>query len=486
MSKAPHPNQKSVNEDVKKESKEKMMSPERKKRLEETLRREKHRGLLTKNFAARYGTEEKIRKTVSKLVSQYLEHTAHITESSLVQLDQQIKAALTAPVAVPSPEAQKEEAKVAARPKDADPDPAKDKKLPERREIRQLADEDKEWAAIMRFNNGLYEEDLAKEAARKREQMLKTRAELRQQMEENEKRAAQHRNEDMRYYNLQDKHLAHLAMEEKTRKAEELKRKEEEKQRLEAAVVAERMRKHKLQERVDKDDAEYVQRVKAGLTDEARRQQERKRLEREHMQTLIQENEASKKRREEQRTEQKKIDAKSIETYTKMLDQQEQARKDEVEYREKKTQELMVTMADTVLKDLAEKRRHEDELLAQHQREKDLHEQLDENARLQRIRDNQAQLRGYLHQQMEDKAKLTQQERELNVQQAAVWKANLAEYEREEKEILTKTRIVNKQNAEYLQKQVRAARSKGKTGNLLSQDEYLMNRQLLEKAKPTA
>ena len=79
--------------------------------------------------------------------------------------------------------------------------------------------------------------------------------------------------------------------------------------------------------------------------------------------------------------------------YTAMLKQQEDDRQAEFERREKRAQEFMGRMADTVIKQMDAKQRDEDEKVRQYEMEREMQERLNDQLQYQRHKDDQQRMR---------------------------------------------------------------------------------------------
>ncbi len=72
-----------------------------------------------------------------------------------------------------------------------------------------------------------------------------------------------------------------------------------------------------------------------------------------------------------------------------MLKQQEDDRREEFERREKRAQEFMGRMADTVIKQMDEKQREEDEKVRQYEMEREMQQRLNDQLEYQRHKGDQ-------------------------------------------------------------------------------------------------
>jgi hypothetical protein len=75
---------------------------------------------------------------------------------------------------------------------------------------------------------------------------------------------------------------------------------------------------------------------------------------------------------------------------------------------------------------------------------------LEDEKRLELAKQRKLETREYLHRQMQDKKTREQQERELNDQQAIMWKKDKELFETEEQRLASKIKDINAQNADFL------------------------------------
>ena len=93
------------------------------------------------------------------------------------------------------------------------------------------------------------------------------------------------------------------------------------------------------------------------------------------------------------------------------------------------------------------------------------------------------ELKKYLDMQIEEKKKEDEFLKSLDYEQARIWAIDCKKYNDDEKEIQNKLRTMNKRNMKILMDQINKKRSKNE--NNMSDNEYAMNKNLLEKAKAT-
>ena len=75
----------------------------------------------------------------------------------------------------------------------------------------------------------------------------------------------------------------------------------------------------------------------------------------------------------------------------------------EIKQREQRAQEFMNRMADTVIKNMDNRAKEEEEKIRRYEAEKELRERMADEAKMNRMKTEQQRMRDYLAKQMEDK-----------------------------------------------------------------------------------
>lgn len=82
-------------------------------------------------------------------------------------------------------------------------------------------------------------------------------------------------------------------------------------------------------------------------------------------------------------------------------------------------------MADTVIKNMDDKARHDEEKIRRYEMEKEMRERLEDEKRMNKVKMEQQRMRDFLAKQMEEKKYREQLEKALNDEQAVMWKSDL-------------------------------------------------------------
>lgn len=114
-------------------------------------------------------------------------------------------------------------------------------------------------------------------------------------------------------------------------------------------------------------------------------------------------------------------DIKSILDYTKVLDKQENERKAYFRNIEMKANNFLAKMSQTVLKDMENANKQEEERMKKYLQEKEERIVAKEKAKLEEIRLQKRDMRGFLDKQVEEKKKYKDFEKYLETAQAKIW-----------------------------------------------------------------
>ena len=160
-----------------------------------------------------------------------------------------------------------------------------------------------------------------------------------------------------------------------------------------------------------------------------------------------------------------------------MLEKQEQDRINEFKAREQRAQDFMNRMADTVIKNMDDKQREEDEKIRRYEMEKEMRERMEDERRFKKVKTEQQRMREFLNKQMDEKKHREGLEKALNDEQAVMWKQDLRNYTEEERRLMDKINKINKDNANFLKEQMDQKHGKNKKMN---KQEFLLNKPLLK------
>lgn len=117
-------------------------------------------------------------------------------------------------------------------------------------------------------------------------------------------------------------------------------------------------------------------------------------------------------------------------------------------------------MADTVIKSMDDRQREEEEKIRRYEMEKELRERMEDEKRFNKLKSEQARMRDFLGKQMNEKKHRENLEKALNDEQAYMWKQDHQNYSEEERRLQEKINKINKENADFLKRQMDDKHSK--------------------------
>lgn len=136
-------------------------------------------------------------------------------------------------------------------------------------------------------------------------------------------------------------------------------------------------------------------------------------------------NEENKKLQAIQKQKERIDDIKSAEDYTKVLDKQENDRKMYFKNIELKANNFLAKMSATVLKDIENKNKEDEEKVKKYEREKEEKILEKERKQLEKIRLQKREMRHFLDSQVEEKKRQKEFENYIEKAQAHVWNTDV-------------------------------------------------------------
>ena len=346
-------------------------------------------------------------------------------------------------------------------------------------EVYSEIDENDEWTAIQKFNTLLHYEEQKQQAMRDRERKRLIKEELDKQLKEKMSRKNAEVSEARMYEQLQDQHVKLLDEKEVEKTAEQKKKILQEKASRDKQLQEEKQRRRVEEKETYKHEVTLVQRLQDEMEAERRLQQEKRKQEKDYLQKMLTENEKHKSKALAERERERLEDVRAQEEYARMLDKQEQDRANEVRAREQRAQEFMNRMADTVIKNMDNRTREEEEKIRRYELEKEIRERMADEQKMNKLKAEQQRMRDYLAKQMEEKRRREVSEKSLNDEQATMWHHDLKNYSEEERRLHEKIGKINKDNQEFLRRQMDEKNSKV-TKTKMNKQEFLLNKPLLK------
>ena len=293
-----------------------------------------------------------------------------------------------------------------------------------------FTEEGDEWAAMAKYNRKVFEDQIKEERIKDNELKRRNREDLDLQIKQKLRKEYEDELKEKEYDNIVREHQK--KMDEEERRRQELIKQQimKEKENRDAQMKADYVRKRIELLKNKKFEKSLVKTIQEGIERERKEAIEKKRRENEALNNAIKENELRIKKKKELEDKQKEED-KKVQFY----------------YEEKNR--------------LAIEKEKEEEIKRQKEKK---------------------ELRKYLDMQVEEKRKEEEFLKSLDDEQARIWAIDCKKYNEDEKAIEQKIRAMNKRNLDLVMEQMRQRRKK-KTG--MTDSEYAMNRETLQKAKET-
>ena len=336
-----------------------------------------------------------------------------------------------------------------------------------------------EWSAIAKYNRKLYEDQILEERLYNNQMKRKNKADLDLQIKQRLRKEYEDELKEKEYDNIIREHQKQLDELEKEKQEQIKKQIMREKESRD-----EQMRQNYIKKRIEllkekKFEKSLVKTIQEGIEKDKREILEKKKRENEALNKAIKENEIKIQKKKEQEKKEKEEDIKMREESIKMQKKQDMIRD--------KYYEMIRTYGNKFTdnsKDILEKMKKDQE-----EEDRKIQYYYDERNKLAIERENNEALRRhkekfelkkYLDMQIEEKKKEEDFLKSLDDEQARIWAIDCKKYFEDERDIERKIRIMNKRNLDLVMEQINKKKNKE---SCMSDAEYAMNRDLLEKAK---
>ena len=348
--------------------------------------------------------------------------------------------------------------------------------------------EGNEWSAITKYKQKLYEKQLKEERLRENEMKKRTKEDLDNQIKFKLMKEYEETIKDKEFDKVLIDKLKKMDEIDKI-KAEKIKNQMiKEKERQEQIFKNEMVRKKIEILKEKKRDKEIVKNAKERLQKDLTDRYIKKKKLNESLNKAIKEMEIKKikmkqlikRQKEDERTylkEQQKTDDKK--------DKERQKIFDKIYFNSNK---CIMRNAEELAKRNQESQKKEEEKIEFYMEEK--RKALEEKERKEKMRqkEQRKELKKFLDMQVEEKNKEKSFLKNLEYEQARIWNVDLQRYQEDEKIIDNKIKKMNRKNLEFIIKQMKEKNHLKKdkiNSDMMTNDEYDMNRELLEKAKNT-
>ena len=339
-----------------------------------------------------------------------------------------------------------------------------------------------EWSAIVNYNKNLYQRQLREEKIKDLETKKRTKECLDFQIKEKLKNQLDDKLKDKEFDEKIKLHTKQLD----EKREEKLKKISEQINRLKIdrdnILKNENMKKEieKLKEK--KFEKNLVKMYKAQLEQDRQIQLDRKRQGKEDLleaKKVIEEKQKKIKEEKEKEIEEEK----RLNKLRYIMDQQKENERNSYYKRIKSmSNKYILPDSDKILRNLTQEGKTEEEKIQHYYEEKNLKDfEREIRAKIKRQNDK-IEIKKFLDMQIEQKKKEEKFLKLLDQEQARIWKLDLMKRNNEMKTEREHIKNMNKKNFEGLLKQIEEKQRSKSKKNIMTESEYAMNRDLLEKA----
>ena len=337
-----------------------------------------------------------------------------------------------------------------------------------------------EWNAIALYNRKLYEDQIKMEKIKDEELKRRNKADLDLQVRQRIKREYEEELKEKEYDKMMKEHQK--AMDElDKKKMEEIK-----KQVLkEKESRDEQIRQNYMMKRIEylkekKFEKSLLKSIKEGIEKEKMDAIEKKKKENEALIKAVKENDLKLKLKKEKEKREKEEDVK-LGKERMIMQMKEDTKRQKYYDMIRNYGNKLSDKSNEIIAKIKKDQEEEDKRIHHYYVEKNKlaieKEKKEELKKSQR----KSELKKYLDMQIEEKKKEEEFLKSLDYEQARIWAVDCKKYNEDEKEIKNILRDMNKRNMNLLMEQIKKKKSMKK--NKMNDNEYAMNKNLLEKAK---
>ena len=336
-----------------------------------------------------------------------------------------------------------------------------------------------EWNAIAKYNRKIYEDQIKEEKLKDSELKRRNREDLDLQIKQRLRKEYEDELKEKEYDIIFQEHQKKMDELEKEKNEAIKKQKLKEKEIRDSQMKENYIRKRLETLKDQKFEKSLVETIKESIEKEKKEEIEKKRKKNEAFLRAIKENELKIKKKLEKERLQKEEDKKMAEERLKM-DMKEEIARNKYYEKIKKLSEFGTKKSKEIIDRLKKEEEEEDKKMQYYYEQKNkLAIEREKKEELRKKRDKY-ELKKYLDMQIIEKKKEEDFLKSLDNEQARVWAKDCKKYNDDQIAIENKIRNMNKKNLALLKEQMELKR---KPSNTMSDAEYAMNKETLEKAR---
>ena len=345
--------------------------------------------------------------------------------------------------------------------------------------------EGNEWNAISKYKQKLYQQQLIEEKMKENEIKKRTKEDLDNQIKYKMQKEYEEIIKEKEFDELINQKMKKMDEVDKIKAEkmkEQIKREKESRDKLLKEMYTRRKIEYLKEKKLDN---EIVNNVKKKLEKELTDRYMKKKQANEAMKKAIKEIELKKIKLKEIIQRQKEDEKIYLKEQQKTEDQHDKERQklfDKINFNANK---FIIKNAEEIVEKNKTEQKKENEKIEYYIEEKRKAMEQKEIKEKMRIKEQKKELKKFLDMQVEAKKKEQIFLKKLDYERARIWNIDYQRYNEDEKMIDNKLKNMNKKNLEYIIKQMKEQREKKliKNNSDMTNDEYDMNKELLQKAK---
>lgn len=338
-----------------------------------------------------------------------------------------------------------------------------------------------EWNAIVKYNRKLYEHQILEEKMKDKEIKNRIKECLDQQVKTKLQKKREEEEKDKEYANMMKEHMKKLdeisQLKEQKIKEQIQRLKENRDSILQKEMI--KKRAEKLKEK--KLDLMLVKNYIKLIEEEKKMNLENKKKKNEEMKRGLTENDINNRKKKERMQQEKEEELKFAKEKEKLTLKQDSERNRYYSRIKTLGEKYIMTQAQERLNQMKEMQKLEDEKIQKYYEEKNRKDMENEIKEMIKKNKEKQNMKKFLDMQIEEKKKEKKLEKCLDREQARIWGIDKKKYFDEEKDIEKKVKLMHKKNFDFVVKQMEENERKKKQGEFMTNDEYAINKKILEK-----
>ena len=340
-----------------------------------------------------------------------------------------------------------------------------------------------EWGTIVKYNKILYDRQLLEEKIKDKTDKRRTKEFLDSQVKEKIKKEYEDELKEKEYNKIMEEHYKKMDEIERV-KAQKIKEQIKRlKENRDIQLKNEKMRKRIEELKEKKFDSLLVKNYQQNLEIIRKEKFDKKKRENEALRKAIKENEIKQQLLKEQIKKEKENEIKLNEERLKIDLRKEDERNRYYQKIKNKSNKYTMKQAEEIVEKLKKEQKAEDDKIQYYYdaKNKEANEK-EVRERLRRQKEREY-IKKYLDMQIEERKKDENFLKLLDEEQARIWNIDCKKYMDDEKIVERKIKLMNKKNFDCLMNQIEEKQRSKSKQNIMSDSEFAMNRELLQKAK---